>query len=215
MKQSRIENLADGIFAIVMTLLVFEIKLPEPVFITTNHDFLGLIASLGPALGTYLVSFAFLYTFWRGHESIVSAYVRNVDPGLSRLSALFLFLVALVPASGYLLSRYHGFSYAVALFALHIVLIGCVLLWMRVYAKRAQTVENVPVSHEEDIRAYIRIIVPIFCSLVAIILAFVAVATKYALAFLTIGLLFNLSTHSSRLLYKAYVNIRSGNSSLE
>ena len=65
MSHTRLDQLSDGIFAIVMTILVFEIKTPlvwEPI----NNMGLWLeIEGLLPVFLSYVLSFFLLFTYWR------------------------------------------------------------------------------------------------------------------------------------------------------
>jgi uncharacterized membrane protein len=199
MKQNRLESLADGIFAIVMTILVFEIKLPMELAFSNNYEFMQSMMSLLPFIGSYVLSFAFLFTFWKGHSSVISSYAKNIDARLLSINALFLLLITLVPLTEHLFVLHYHLSGAVIIFSLHIMAIGLVLLWMRLYTKKAKTIENIPVSREEETRAYIRILFPVFCAMFAGIISLFD--TSIAVGFLTVALLFNLSTHSSKMMY--------------
>ena len=65
MKQQRLDGLADGIFAIVMTFLAFEIKVPVmPDFVNEATLFLALQRLL-PIFLSFIMSFALLFTYWR------------------------------------------------------------------------------------------------------------------------------------------------------
>jgi uncharacterized membrane protein len=198
MKQSRIENLADGIFAIVMTLLVLEIKVPS-INILTNQDLARQLYLITPLFLSYVLSFALLYTYWRGHHSTMSSYAKNVDDKLSNYNALFLFLVALVPFTSHFLGQYSTFRLPVVIFSLHIVAIGLSLLRMRMYIKKSDTIENSEISKYEENHANARILVPVFCALVSVCISFYSIQTS--LIFLTLGILFNLSRRSTHVMF--------------
>ncbi len=67
-RKERVEALSDGIFSVAMTLLVLDIKLPEGVRFASNADAVRHFASVGEAIGTYVVSFFVLAMFWVGHN---------------------------------------------------------------------------------------------------------------------------------------------------
>ena len=60
MKQSRLDQLSDGIFAIVMTILVFEIRVPEFMGIVSEQTLIRSLIVLSPLLLSYLLSFSLL-----------------------------------------------------------------------------------------------------------------------------------------------------------
>ncbi len=198
MKQSRIENLADGIFAIVMTLLVLEIKVPS-INITTNQDLAMQLYLITPLFLSYILSFALLYTYWKGHHATMSSYAKNIDDQLSNYNALFLFLVALIPFTSHFLGQYSMFRLPVVIFSLHIVAIGLSLFQMRRYIKKSENIENSDISKYEENHANARVLVPVFCALVAVFLSYYSI--QASLIFLTLGILFNLSRRSTKVMF--------------
>ncbi|MEI6553763.1 MAG: TMEM175 family protein, partial [bacterium] len=92
MKQQRLDGLADGIFAIVMTFLAFEIKVPVmPDFVDEATLFMAL-KDLLPILLSFLMSFALLFTYWRAHHYITSVYSKTLTVYLACYNALFFLL---------------------------------------------------------------------------------------------------------------------------
>lgn len=117
MNHARLDQLSDGIFAIVMTILVFDIKVPV---IWGPMDNLGLwlqIEKLFPLLLSYVLSFALLFTYWRAHHFFVSIYAKNIDSMLTNINALFFMLISLVPFSASILGQYNRNELAVVIFA--------------------------------------------------------------------------------------------------
>lgn len=110
------EALTDGIFAIVMTLLVLDIKVP--------HDFIGNIsgelAALMPNLFSFGVSFIVLGIFWNAHHSLFH-FIKKLNNGLIWLNILFLLIVSLIPFSAALLGSYPSDRIAVQLYGIHIL----------------------------------------------------------------------------------------------
>lgn len=199
MKQDRLENLADGIFAIVMTLMVLEIKVPV-LGNPNNGDFITSLMQAFPYFMSYLVSFALLYTYWHAHHFIVSVYARNLNLQLSNYNAVFLFLVGLVPFSSHFLGSYSTHSFAVILFSIHVILIELVLYKMREYISNTKEIEKSEVTHTEENHAKARIIFPMICAIVAIPLSFINPALS--LLVLTSGILFNFSKQSTHLTFR-------------
>ena len=63
---TRIEALSDGVFAIAMTLLVLDIKVPISESITSEKQLIDTFLTLTPKLLTYFLSFMTLGIFWTG-----------------------------------------------------------------------------------------------------------------------------------------------------
>jgi uncharacterized membrane protein len=198
MKQERLENLADGIFAIVMTLLVLDLKLPNLGMVNT-YTILHSFHTLLPYFMSYLTSFAMLYVYWHAHHFIISVYAKNLTIELSNINAVFLFLIGLVPFSSHVLGLYHTSPVIIVFFSLHIIMIGLVLYWMRWYIKHAPSVHNREVTKSEEDHSQARILFPVFCAVISILISFID--PFFSLFSLTLGILFNYSKQSTRITF--------------
>jgi len=196
---SRLAMLADGIFAIVMTLLVLEIRVPDIMF-ASNESLMRILSDAYPLFLSYLLSFATLFTYWRGYHAVATDFVKTYNRNFENLSAAFLFFVALVPFSSHLLGVYSDVPLGVVVFAANIFVIGMLLLAMREYAHRSKEIKNKKMSASEVRHAHMRINIPILFSLISVPLAFVN--TDFALGVLTIMIIFNLFKRSTRALEK-------------
>ena len=196
MKQTRLDQLADGIFAIVMTILVFEIRIPEYVGIASEQSLLGSLFNLFPVFLSYLLSFSLLFTYWRSHHFIESILAKNIDTRFSNLNAIFFFFIALVPFSSHFLGKYSYSKTAIIFFALNIILIGISLFIMRQYAINSKTIENTSFTKVENEHANMRILFPVGAAVVAIFVTFFS--TNLAILLFTIAILFNLLEKSTK-----------------
>jgi uncharacterized membrane protein len=132
----RIGALSDGLFSIAMTLLVLEIRVPDP---GTIHDEAGLIAGLGlvaPRLVVYGLSFLTLGIYWNGQQTQLS-YIARADRHLSWIYLAFLAFVALMPFSTSLLGGFITFRVALLLYWANIAVLGGILSVAWFYAIRA------------------------------------------------------------------------------
>ncbi len=122
-KTSRIGALSDGVFAIVMTLLVIELAVPEvPKLLAAEQLHLKLI-EMWPKFATYALSFITLGLMWSFHR-IMFQHIRRVNESVIWLNILYLMFVALVPFSTAILGEYSIFSTtAVVLWGANFILI--------------------------------------------------------------------------------------------
>ena len=104
MKQQRLDGLADGIFAIVMTFLAFDIRVPVMPDFVDEATLLMAIKGLVPIFLSFVMSFALLFTYWRAHHYITSVYSKTLTVYLASYNALFFLLIILVPFSTSLLN---------------------------------------------------------------------------------------------------------------
>jgi uncharacterized membrane protein len=125
--KNRIEALSDGIFAIVMTLLILEIHAPELPAKAANVVVLPELIKLWPKFVAYFVSFVSLGVFWIGHHKMYHA-VRSVDSVLLWLNILFFMFVSMLPFSTSLLNAFPHTQVAPLFFGANLAGIGW-LLW--------------------------------------------------------------------------------------
>lgn len=96
LSKHRIEALVDGIFAVAMTLLVIDLRLPEHAHVATEAALQGALVGLIPNLISWLISFFVLAIFWIANHRLYS-YVRHADQGLLWLTILSLSGASLLP----------------------------------------------------------------------------------------------------------------------
>ncbi|MGB7415187.1 MAG: TMEM175 family protein [Thermosynechococcaceae cyanobacterium] len=96
----RLNTLIDGILAIVLTLLVLDLKVPQSA---SEAVFVDQLIALWPqffsyALSFIALSFMILGLFWIGHQ-LEAHYIRKSDDIHIWLSLLFMMFIALLPFS--------------------------------------------------------------------------------------------------------------------
>jgi uncharacterized membrane protein len=137
----RLAALSDGIFAVAMTLLVLELRLPAAQAIHSERDLWRALVALSPRLITYLMSFLTLGIFWVGQQTQLSHLLRT-DRDLSWIHLAFLFAVTLTPFSTKLLAEFVTFRLALLAYWCNILLLGAVLYGSWGYAIRARLVKD-------------------------------------------------------------------------
>jgi uncharacterized membrane protein len=89
MNKTRMEAFSDGVMAILITILVLELKLPH------GHDWAALRA-VAPVFSTYVLSFVFLGIYWNNHHHMLQAADR-VDGSILWANLHLMFWLSLVP----------------------------------------------------------------------------------------------------------------------
>ena len=131
---NRVESLTDGVFAIAMTILIFDLKSSA----TSHGDSGALVAYLGSITGNfiiYVLSFFLLGLFWFYYHKQLHRIVR-ADDGLVWLNLCFLFTVTLVPYTAYLYGAYAGARLASMIYCGNIFAVGLFQLWHWSHAVR-------------------------------------------------------------------------------
>ena len=141
---NRHEALADGVFSIVMTLLVFEIMPPKD---RPDLDVGRMLLGLWPSFLAFAISVGLVGIFWTAHRSQFRV-IRRSDHGLNWLNLLFLAAVSLLPFSTRLVAGRHGEPPALAVYGANLSLIGLTLLavWHHATAGRRLVDEGLPES---------------------------------------------------------------------
>lgn len=129
----RIEMLSDGVFAIALTLLVLDVRVPISEHITYEKDIMIVFGKLTPKLLTYFLSFMTLGIFWTAHSSQFH-FIEKSDRNLNWLNLFFLLLVSIMPFTTGFLSEYIIFKFAVAIYWLNLFLLGIMLYMLLNYA---------------------------------------------------------------------------------
>ena len=95
-EKNRIEALIDGIFAVALTLLVLDIKLPEGVTYSSNEELWSRLVGLERHFAIYAISFLVIGIYWVAHH-VQFHYVRYTDRRLIWINMLFLLLISFLP----------------------------------------------------------------------------------------------------------------------
>jgi uncharacterized membrane protein len=209
MTHDRLHALTDGIFAIVMTLLVLELKVPE----IANRSDATLWHSLVDQKAifiSYFISFAVLFVYWRAHNFVITILAKNIDINLLNLNGIFLLLVGLVPFTTHLLGVDSETPLAIVIYALNIILIGLTLLWMRLYVEKSDSIENLERTAEQRKGALIRTLTPVVCATIAIPLSFVSTSLAFGVLLIAVAYNFhnNAADITDRLFIKPFMTIK-------
>jgi uncharacterized membrane protein len=103
----RLAALSDGVFAIAMTLLVLDLRVPMSAEIHAESELWRALLSLAPRLIPYLLSFMTLAIFWIGQQTQLNQFARS-DRTLAWIHIGFLFGVSIMPFSTGLLAFISG-----------------------------------------------------------------------------------------------------------
>ena len=132
----RLAGLADGIFAVGMTLLVLGLAVPALDAVKSEGDLLGQLGGLLPAVVTYFMSFLTLGIFWVAQQTQLGRLER-ANRNFTWIHLGFLLAVTLIPFSTALLARFHWSRVALVVYWLNIFVLGAVLLLAFEYGARA------------------------------------------------------------------------------
>lgn len=90
MTTNRLEAFSDGVLAVVITIMVLELRVPE------GHDLAALWRTTGPGLLTYVLSFVYVGIYWNNHHHLFQL-TRRITGAVLWANMLLLFWLSLLP----------------------------------------------------------------------------------------------------------------------
>jgi uncharacterized membrane protein len=120
-KKSRIEFLTDGVYAIVMTLLVLEIAVPQLSHSEAASELPRQLIELWPVVLSYAMSFIILGFFWiYNHDQL--HYIKRVNRIFAWITIFYLMFIAFIPFSTALLGEYGNQQISVIIYGINIAM---------------------------------------------------------------------------------------------
>ncbi len=127
---NRIEAFSDGVFAIAITLLILEVRVPV---VEGGGSLWHALIDLWPKLLAYAVSFGVIGVFWIGHH-IMFHYIKQTDRVLLWLNTLLLMFVSAIPFFAALIGEYRNDPVAVATYGAFLCVTGTIFYFVWAYA---------------------------------------------------------------------------------
>jgi uncharacterized membrane protein len=141
----RIVNFSDAVFAIVITLLVLDIRVPNIPDTLVSQELPSRISDLGPKFLSYVISFLVIAVYWQAHHRVFRP-IRSYDTTLLWLNFLFLMAISFLPFPTSLLGEYSEEQLSVVIYAATAALASLLLVSISWYA----TTEHRLVDSELD-----------------------------------------------------------------
>ena len=102
---SRLEAFCDGVFAIALTLLILDIKIPSSEIINTTHDLWLALKHLAPSIFAFLLSFTIILITWVNHHATFKLVNRS-SASFIYANGFLLLTVVSIPFPTALLGEY-------------------------------------------------------------------------------------------------------------
>ncbi len=193
----RIEALTDGVFAIAMTILVLDLKVPSLVHDASNGQLWDALRQGQTTLFSFALSFLLLASAWAVHQRQFE-YIERSDRHLTFLNSLRLLVVVLVPFTVSLADDYGKLAMGTIWFPLNFALISYLAFVQCRYA----TQKNKGLASAELTEIDTRIggernLVLVFISLLVAVATLVVHSEAYILFVLTPFLMNIVSKHTA------------------
>lgn len=164
----RLNALTDGVFAIILTLLVLELKVPE---LAAGDDVLGLLADNRHVFAAWLISFIAIARFWMVHHTVAST-MTTAQTATIVLTFAFLCAVTLMPFTADTLGNTRiAEPWSTVMFAANFALVSLTLGLLALHAERRAEAAGSPQPALGLARRHHLVVLPIV-TLAAACLAF-------------------------------------------
>ena len=184
MSKTRLEAFSDGVFAIVITLMILEIRLPQVDYAHLKEALISVL----PNIIAYTMSFAVIGVYWLGHHQSFML-IHKIDGSLLWLNVLLLFFVSLIPFPTMLLGRYPNTYLPILLYGLNLIAANMMGLTMLAYLKH-----HPELGYEKHVRKQVHLNLPVYAIvngsyIIAIIAGYWFPYVSYAIYFIILVLL--------------------------
>jgi len=128
-RTERLGAISDGVFAIAMTLLVLDLKMPD----APEQPFVDVLGSVFPKIEGWAFSFFVIGATWVLHHNLLS-WVKRTTTAFLWLNLFFLMMISFMPWPSWLLGLYRHQPLAICLFSGTIGMAGLVMTAQWLYA---------------------------------------------------------------------------------
>lgn len=191
MNKARVEFFSDAVFAIVITLLILDIHVPEVAYSALPHA----LEETVPNLISYLLSFTVIGLYWVGHHYYFRC-VKKVNNVLLWLNLFHLLLVSLIPIPTALMGAYPFQPIPILIYGLNLLALNLYSLLVLYYFHTHKQVVT-PAFTDEIFKRFINLFLIVNGAyLVAIAISFLSPITSFIIYILT--LLFAIKIYAIR-----------------
>jgi uncharacterized membrane protein len=97
LKKDRLEMFTDGVFAIAITLLILEIKIPKHEDLHHYGGLYNYLLHIWPSYVSYFITFFMIGIYWSNHHWLFEFIIKKTDHWFNMLNILFLMTIAFMP----------------------------------------------------------------------------------------------------------------------
>ena len=120
--RDRIVTFTDGVLAIVVTLLVLEIAVPQLSQSEVETELPKRLLELLPDIWSYATSFIILGFFWIAHDDQFH-YIKRANRTLSWITIFYLMFIAFIPFSTALIGEYRDQEISIIVYGINIIIV--------------------------------------------------------------------------------------------
>jgi uncharacterized membrane protein len=159
---ARLLTLSDGVFAIAMTLLALDLKVPADLGHPTDADLRHALAQNSGNYWAFLVSFFVVASYWGRHRQLMHA-VETTHPALIRDTMFLLFFVAIMPFPASLIGNYGSTPIALAVYGGVNAAASIALMALSRDVRRLHLRDNATRDYSHDPTSWMNLVVFLLC----------------------------------------------------
>ena len=202
MNKGRLEAFSDGVFSIVMTLLVFNIKVPALTKPFSDADLWLALGGVWPAIVIFVLTFAVLSVFWINHHFLFESYAKSIDRRLNLLNLAYLMFIVFVPFTATLWGEYGEHQPAAILYGLNIFAIVWISSFMSRYIRNSESLLHDDVTPRLMKQARFRSLLSLVSYAIGIMVTFIY--APFAAVFYIFPVIFNILPGSLNFVEKLF-----------
>lgn len=134
MSKNRIEAFSDGVIAIIITIMVLELKVPELALGFNDQDVWMALSTIIPKIFSYLLSFVVVAIMWINHHALFDRLAHSTTK-LVWYNTLLLFVMSLIPMPTAFLAKHPEMAHAAAFYGVVMFLNALAFFLMRRYVE--------------------------------------------------------------------------------
>jgi uncharacterized membrane protein len=164
---ARVLALSDGVFAIILTLLVLEIHVPD---LAQGQSLADAGREIRPSFVAFLISFVVVAIAWAGHRDLFSL-IRRTDRALVWLNILYMLPLSVIPFGASLIARYDEDAIALRMYGFLLLAIAVTRLAIWWYATGRSHLLFAPLDTRSRWAGVVVVVLPVTAYIVAIVIA--------------------------------------------
>ena len=130
---ARLVSFSDGVFAIAVTLLVFNLKVPQISPADVHQLLPGMIRHMLPNFNTYILSFLLIAIYWTFHHRMMNL-VERIDTPFLWMNIYYLLVISFIPFPSALFGSYSHDTFSFVFYICCMIAVNLISMIMVAYA---------------------------------------------------------------------------------
>lgn len=171
--KQRLEALSDGVYAVALTLLVLDLKLPNQSFDGSDEALKQALNQLLPNLLTWLLSFWVISIYWLAQVRLYRL-TKEIDLFLVRITLTELALISLLPFSTSLIGEHGSHVIAAVMYSANLLGISLLSLFRTLHILKCPHLHENQIPHYQVRGLTVGVWVRLWCSVATLVFAFIS-----------------------------------------